>query len=180
MRLRTLLATGLGADAVADELLARSPEGGYGSLESSNPVDLDRPLTCRGSWRVTRALSEGPGAFFVVPTGIDFVSPSRAREFLSESERKYPIVVGAVQAAWRHTIRTPRPVREGRVPKGRSIENAIGRFSSRYAIGQGGVLVVERELSLAKDVVAPEEYGALREVLEAAVLDARTPIFLAD
>jgi hypothetical protein len=180
MRLRALLATGLGAEAVAEDLLARSPEGGFGRLATSDPSDLDTPLACRGTWRATGTAAKGPGGFFIVPTGIDFLSPARAHEFLSDGDRRLPIVVGAVSAAWRHTIRAPRAVREGRLPAGTSVSNSVGRYASRYSLGEGGTIAVARDLVIEMDVVAPEEYPLLRQVLEAAVEDARTPILLAD
>lgn len=178
MRLRAVLAGDATAEGLAEDLLARTPEGGFGKIECSDPTDLSTPLACKGVWRADRAVAMDTEAWFATPAGTDFLSPQKARQFLSNHERNFPAVVGAVSVAWRHSIRVPAG-RGVRLPKGRSVENAIGRFASRYSVAPDGSVVAERDLRLERDVVAPADYPKLRAILEAADEDARAPFVLA-
>jgi transglutaminase-like putative cysteine protease len=177
MRLRALLAGDAAPDALAEDLLARTPEGGFGRIESSDPTDLAVPLRCNGVWRAGGVSVSGADAWFTTPVGTDVLSPQRAREFLSHAERRFPVVIGAVRVSWRYAIRVPAG-RKVRTPQGCTLENAVGRFASRYAAGDDGRIVVERELRVARDVVSPEDYPMLRVLLEAAIDDARAPLVL--
>jgi hypothetical protein len=116
-------------------------------------------------------------AWFTTPVGTDFLSPQKGREYLSNETRAFPAVVGAVSVSWRHVIRIPAG-RNARLPKSRSVENAIGRFASRYSTAADGSIVVERDLRIEHDIVPPGQYPMLRAIFEAMDEDARAPLVL--
>ncbi len=176
-RLRAILAGDATGEGLADDLLARTPEGGFGRIECSDPMDLSTPLACKGVWRSEHAVAMDSEAWFTTPAGTDFLSPQKGREFLSHASRNFPTVVGAVSVAWRHTIRIPAG-RSARLPKGRSAQNAIGRFTSRYSAAPDGSIVVERDLRIERDVVPAAQYPMLRAIFEAMDEDARAPLVL--
>jgi hypothetical protein len=177
VRLRAALAGEASPDELAGELLARSPEGGFGRIESSDPNDLNVPLRCSGTWRTDGVVSVGPDTWFTAPAGLDFVNVQKAREFLSQTERRFPVVVGAVRVTWRHRIRVPAG-RSVRHPERRTVENPVGRFTSRSALEPDGWIVIDRELRIVRDVVGTEDSPHLRALLEAVIADGRAPIVL--
>lgn len=178
-RLRAILAGDESPEGLAEDLLSHTPEGGFGRIESTDPTDLGTPLLCKGEWRAPRAVAMGSETWMTTPVGTDFLSPQKAREFLSRTDRSFPTVVGAVSVSWRHVIRVPAG-RSARLPKGRTVENAIGRFSSRYSTNADGSVVVERDLRIERDVVPPEQSPLLRDIFEATVEDARAPLVFAN
>ncbi len=76
---------------------------------------------------------------------------------------------------------TPGPIPEGYrpalLPKDVELKNEAGRFAARF-VDRGDRLAVSVELVLTKDVYAPEDYSALKKLIETAVGALSQPIVL--
>jgi hypothetical protein len=178
MRLRRLLAGDVDLADLADDALADAPEGGVGSIRSSNPSDLSTPLTFSADWTTQRVVEPGPTCSFTSPVGVDFVNPAKARRLVSESGRRFPVVAAAVGVSWNTSVRLPVGTNATSLPRARSVKNAVGSYTGAYSASSDGTLHVARALRIEKDVVGPEESAQLREILVAALADARS-VFVA-
>lgn len=103
-RYRSIVAEAARSDAVANDLLWRSPTGGVGSIETTDPTDLDKPFVCEGTWTSERGLEMGDRVYFATPTGVDFFTSDVARRFITPAGRKFPIIIAAVHVALRYEI----------------------------------------------------------------------------
>jgi transglutaminase-like putative cysteine protease len=178
MKLRRVLAGDVDASDLADDVLADTPEGGVGDIRSSNPSDLSTPLSFSAEWTTLRVVEPGPTCSFSSPVGVDFVNPAKSRKLVSESGRRFPIVAAAVGVSWNTNLRLPAGTKATSMPRPRSVKNAVGSYTGAYSASADGTLHVARALRIEKDVVSPEESAQLREILDAALADARS-VFVA-
>lgn len=171
-RMRMRLARAADAASAADALLVDAPESGTGSLESSDPSNLSIPLHCTGNWTADVPIAISDEFVASVPAGIDLLTPSRVNSLLSRDDRRFPIVLSALEADWTIELALPPGVRARRLPPDREVENAAGSFHSKYLSTETG-LIATRRLVIAKDRYAPAENAALQQVLRAFADDSR-------
>ena len=169
-----LATTGRLEDVATDSLLG-SPEGGSGDFAfTTDPTDLETPLRCDASWSTEQAIdTRGQTIRFAVPTGVEFASSSRALPFLVGDARRFPVVVATVEGEWTHHIEIPEGYTVSHLPRPRNLDNLCGGYSSEYDVDADGTIRVVRKLRLQKDVVPPEQYPMVRELLRAWVQDSR-------
>jgi len=157
----------------ADHILMATPEGGAGVFETTDPFDLETPFEMVGRWSSSAALDMDDRVFLSTPGGLDLVSAGRLQGFMSGRKRRFDLVGRAIELTWRHEITAPPGYAFTRLPKEAEIENALGSFASSYEISENGVLIVDRHLTLRKDLVPAAEYPRLDDLLHRAVLDSR-------
>jgi len=161
---------------LAQAMLGQFGEGGSGTLEVTPLEDLDTPLVVRAEWKSPGATV--PGARLSlghVPTGFSLVPLAQFRTFAAPESRRFPVSMGAFAARYEKTIQGPEGYRPVLWPQDVRLENEAGRVEARFE-DQGGMLKATIELVVDKDVYSPEEYPALKKLIEAAVGAVTQPI----
>jgi len=171
---RRALALSTDTNEVADTLLHTGLLGGHGELQTTDPTDLETPLRCEGEWTSDIPIAMGPSIHFMTPTGIDPVNVHVVSDFVSTKERRYPVLISAIELAWHYELELPTGFRFDAVPGGREKETAAGRFESRYQLTEDGRLLVDRRLRIERDLYASEQYDALRAILLESIIDRET------
>ena len=81
---RNQLAAASSTNELAQRLLSNTPEGGFGTLDASDPQDLLHPLQLSGQWHSAMAVNvEGRQIFVHVPVGLDMYPAVQQRGKLS-------------------------------------------------------------------------------------------------
>ncbi len=173
-RLRRTLALAAAPDQAADNLLHAGALGGHGELQTTDPTNLDVPLHCEGEWTSDIPIEVSPQIHFMTPVGIDLVNPQLLRAFLSSEERRYPILIAALEITWDFELQLPAGYRLDTLPRGRSVQNRAGRFESSYRAASESRVIVRRTLRIEQDRFLAEHYADLRAILRAAVIDMQT------
>jgi|GEM_PF-5707341 len=114
-----------------------------------------------GPLRAARGEADASRVEPVVPT----TDPS------SLGERRHAVIAMASTTTWRTRVALPTGLAHGAPPEPVEKSTAAGRYTARYEVGEDGVLAIERELVIAKDRYAADEYPALRELLLAVLVD---------
>jgi len=177
---RSTLANAESGEALAGQLLASTPEGGSGTIESSDPRDLEQPLTVEAEWHSPHAMLVGPEwTFLQVPSGIDFQQIGRLRQLVKDAgrPRAFPMLAGALDDQWDVTLTLPAGMVPAQLPPTVSVTNGVGRFEAKYAWADGE-LRVSRRLVVERDVVPPDAIGDLQRLLYAALDDSRQTLVL--
>ncbi len=163
---------------VVQGLLSRFAEGGSGSLEVAPPDDPNRPFVITAKWTSPSLAPPGPTLTLGhVPTGFSLVPLGQLRAFAAPEKRRFPVSFGAFAADYQKTLKFPEGYRAKLLPKDVSLENAAGSVEARFVSKENG-LGVRLSLVVKKDVYSPEEYPALRELLNTAVAALNQPIVL--
>jgi transglutaminase-like putative cysteine protease len=171
---RRMMANALSAQDLAERLLEETPEGGFGSMTSSNPRDLDTPFVMQAAWTSPHAVAlHGGVGFAALPAGIDIEQPAALRSLLSPKHAPtHNFTAGAFDFTWHVVLRLPAGIAVTRLPADVDVANAAGRYVAMYRRAEGRVEVT-RHLTVAKDVFAPGEYEAFDALIEAPLSDAR-------
>ncbi|MBP5974810.1 DUF3857 domain-containing protein [Brasilonema sp. CT11] len=159
-------------DQIINKLLAATPEGGSGSLETSDLNNLDQPVTVKGKWLSPYAVSIDKQIYFSTPFGISTINPQSLRGFIRFNKRSYPLVVGAGNASWEYKIILPTGYKISHLPENRSFSNAAGEYKCRYESGNGYIRV-QRNLMIKNDIYSAEEYPAFQDLIYKTINDAR-------
>ena len=146
-------------------------DGGFGAFETTDPLDLDTPLRCEGTWTSDVPVAMGATVHFATPSGIDFANAPFLRKFLSAGERRYPALVAATDIRWNISVELPAGYEFVDLPEDRTLTTSMGRFESTHRLDDAGRLVIERTVRVERDRVAPEEYDEIRQLLLATVAD---------
>jgi len=171
-----------GASSLTDlarHFLAATPEGGIGTFESSDPLDLGHKLELSATWHSRVAVdTRGRETFLQVPAGPDLYPISRERaKLMSSGTRHNPEVADVAVLGWETTLVTPEGVEVAHLPADAEVTTPVGRYMARYK-DQHGAILVSRELVIERQVVQPDAYADLERLLDAALLDARAVIVL--
>ena len=149
--------------------------GGHGNFHTSDPSDLDTPLHCEGEWESDIPLSMGSTIRFTTPSGVDPVNAQLLREFVSAEDRRYPLLIAAIEFSWHYELELPEGFQLDELPAGRSKETPAGRYQSAYSISADGRrIVIDRLLRIEDDRFPAERYEELRTVLLEAIIDVQT------
>lgn len=167
---RNLLANGGNASDIAARLLAPTPEGGYGTIHSSNPRNLARPLAIKGSWTSPHGVvAATPSTYMTVPLGIDPTPNGDMRAYLAPGgSRRFPVMVGSRDYRWTYRVQLPAGAAIERLPQAVDLANPAGQVTVRFAPSADG-FSAERRLVLARDVYAAADYPALEALLYAHI-----------
>jgi transglutaminase-like putative cysteine protease len=174
---RRMVAHALSPQDLAQRLLDDTPEGGFGTVTSSDPRDLDSKFSMVADWRSPHAVSLRDGAgFAAVPAGIDVEPPASLRGLLSPRRAPtHDFTAGALDFTWHVVWRLPAGVTASRLPRDVEVANDAGRYTANYRL-QGDRIEVTRHLTVAKDVFGPSAYAAFDALIEAPLADAREVI----
>ncbi len=177
---RSAMANASSPRELAEQLLMGTPEGGTGSLASSDPKDLAAPFRLQAQWHSPHGVVlKGDGGTMTVPAGVDFGPAYRLRSVLSPAvPRALPVLVGARDYGWTTTVHLPPGLRLAAVPQPVTVANATGAYTAEYARTSDG-LRVTRRLVINKDVFSPSDAKALEDVIYAPLDDSRTVLPLA-
>lgn len=165
------------SEQLADNILAGTPEGGYGALETSDLNDLDEPVVIEGSWTSPQAVNLGNQSYFTVPFGLNYRDADFLRSYLTYSDRRYPLRLQAQTLQWNYRISLPEGHSVSRLPNAIRFSNDAGAYTSQYE-RQGDDVIVTRQLVLAKDVYQPEEYAELERLIYKPLQDFRDVVVL--
>jgi len=164
-------------EQLADNILASTPEGGYGALQTSDLTRLDEPVVVEGSWTSPQAIALGKQSFFTVPFGLNYRDADFLRSYLTYSDRRYPLRVKAETLQWNYRIALPEGHRVSRLPEPIRFSNSAGAYTSEYQ-RDGNSVQVTRKLILAKDVYQPQEYADLEQLIYKPLQDFRDVVVL--
>ena len=164
---------------LAQRLLGRTPEGGFGAFQASDPRNLLLPLALSATWHSPMAVNaQGREVFLRVPQGPDLYPPEQQRaKLLPAGGRTTPTLADVTDEAWQTRIALPPGLAVLRLPPDVDLETSVGRYTAQYRQDQGGI-VVTRNLVIGQQVVAPEAYPELERLLYAPMVDARAVIAL--
>lgn len=179
--IRSALASTSSTTKLAEALLGRTLEGGFGDVTSSNPRDLSRTLSLSAEWSSPHAVNPaGHDVYLRVPVGPDLAPPSEMRGKLSPTGvRRTALFAEARDHGWETAITIPAGLQVTRLPDDVTIANAVGSYTARYRSDDRQRIVVTRNLVIARDVVAPEDYKSLEVLLYAPIVDVRAVVVLA-
>jgi Domain of Unknown Function with PDB structure (DUF3857)/Transglutaminase-like superfamily/Domain of Unknown Function with PDB structure (DUF3858) len=159
---------------LAEHLLGETPEGGFGSVTTSDPRDLDTPFTAKATWESPHGVVlSGPSPRFAIPSGIDFRRVGNLRQWLAPDHvRAHPMVAGALDFEWCYTVHLPPGMTAGDVPQSVDLSNSAGTYRAQYELSGEGLHVVRR-LTVDSNVYAADAYPALERLIYAALDDSR-------
>ncbi len=176
-KMRALMNNTLSTQKLADSLLAETPEGGTGNLNSTDPHDLNHDMVIQTQWRSPFAFNVNHAIYFTIPYGIDYFSPSQLRHFVTYTKRRYPAMLIPAMMTWHYTIHLPKNYRSEELPQNVAINNPAGSFRSTY-MQQRDILEVTRQLVITKNYLQPEEYEYFNQLMFKLVSDSRSTIVL--
>ncbi len=176
---RNALTSATSLSYLAQNLLARTPEGGFGDFATSDPLDLSQPLDLSASWHSKLAVHVGElETFLRVPIGMDLYPPVRERAKLSPNgKRDTPARADVEDLGWETTIEMPAGMSVARMPADVDLLTPVGRYTARYR-QENGSINIWRNLVIERQVVAPESYPDLERLIYAPLVDARATIVL--
>ena len=171
---RRMVAHALSPHDLAQDLLSETQEGGYGTVTSSNPHDLDTRFTLQADWRSPHAVALHDGVGYApLPTGVDLEPASTLRGMLSpQGAPKHDFTAGALDFTWHVTWRLPAGLSVTRLPPDIDVANAAGHYVAHYS-QSAGVIEIDRHLTVQKDVFAPGDYAAFDALIQQPLADAR-------
>jgi hypothetical protein len=177
--MRSEVAAADSPEELADRLLEDSPEGGFGTVSSSSPHDLTRPLSVLATWRSPRAVAfQGTQAFVPVPEGPDPEPVSRLRQYLSpDGKRRFALLASAGTFIWTTHITISPTETVAALPSDVSMHNSAGGYDASYR-QDGQEISVTRHLVLLHDVYEASAYPAFEALIYAPLQDARAVIVL--
>ena len=172
--LRRTLARSADPHQAADGLLHAGALGGSGNLVTSAPTDLDAPLRCEGTWTGDIPLEMSSTIRFATPDGLDLANAALMRDFLTSEERRYPILIAAIDLEWRHELQLPHGYALDGLPEGRRVQTRAGVYESEYALTDAGHVTIRRHLRIEQDRFPADHAADLRALLLAALMDRQT------
>jgi hypothetical protein len=164
---------------LAERLLQRTIEGGFGAMVAGDPHDLSRPFTLSAHWHSAHVVNvQGDRVYMRVPAGPDLLPPGLEREKITpKGSRVHPELSDAREQEWQMTIRLPPGLRADRLPDDATLDNEVGRYEAHYS-RSGNDIVVSRRYTIQHDVVDAADYPALERLLYGALVDSRAVLVL--
>jgi transglutaminase-like putative cysteine protease len=164
---------------LAERLLQRTLEGGFGTIVAGDPHDLSRPFASSATWHSAHAVNaQGDKIYLRVPAGPDLLPLGLERGKISPTgKRLHPELADARDQEWETLITLPPGLRVEWLPDDVELDTGIGRYTAHY-VRRGDDIAVSRSLFVNRDVVAAGDYPALERLLYAALVDARAVLVL--
>ncbi len=161
---------------VVQSLLSRFGEGGSGDLTTTPLHDLDTPFKVHAEWQSPGAVSPGDTLTLSrFPVGLSLLPLDQLRTYAAPESRRFPVSVGAFSAEYQKRLVYPDGYRPTLLPKDLTFKNQAGSFSARYR-DEGNALVATIRIVFNRDVYAPEDYPALKKLIQTAVGNVSQPI----
>jgi transglutaminase-like putative cysteine protease len=176
---RALVSSTSSMTDLAERLLQRTLEGGFGAMTAGDPHDLSLPFTLSASWHSAHAVNEqGDQVFLRVPAGADLLPPGMERARIAPTgKRLHPELADARDQEWETVISLPPGLRVERLPDDVVLDTGIGHYIAHYT-HTGSDIAVSRSLYINRDVVEAAAYPDLERLLYAALVDARAILVL--
>ena len=176
---RAMVSSASSTTDLAERLLQRTLEGGFGTMEAGDPRDLSRPFTLSASWHSAHAVNaQGDMIYLRVPAGPDPLPPGLERAKITPTgKRQHAELTDAREQEWETLISLPPGLRVERLPDDVMLDTGVGHYTTHYA-RSGNDIAVSRSLVIERDVVEAASYPALERLLYAALLDARAILVL--
>jgi len=164
---------------LAERLLQRTLEGGFGTMMAGDPRDLARPFMLSASWHSAHAVNaQGDRIYLRVPAGPDLLPPGLERGRISPTgKRQHPEIADARDQEWVTVISLPPGLRAEHLPDDLTLDTGVGHYTAHYE-RVGNDIDVSRSLVINRDVVEAASYPLLEQLLYAAVVDARAILVL--
>ncbi|HTC09343.1 MAG TPA: DUF3857 domain-containing protein [Acetobacteraceae bacterium] len=164
---------------LAERLLQRTIEGGFGTMQAGDPRDLSQPFAMSATWHSAHVVNEQGGRVYLrVPPGPDLLPPGYEREKISPTgKRRYAELADAREQEWQTTITLPAGLRVVQLPDDVTLDDQVGHYTAHYA-QRGDDITVSRRLIVLHDVVDAASYPDLERLLYAALVDARAILVL--
>jgi hypothetical protein len=106
-----------------------------------------------------------------LPVALNLNSWLELEKLVAAESRQTNLLIGASRFKEDYKIKFPASVKVVSVPAAVKMENAAGVYASEYKIMPDGSVALDRSLVFRKDIYAPEEYGALRELIKKVIAD---------
>ena len=176
---RALVSSTSSMTDLAERLLQRTLEGGFGTMTAGDPHDLSRPFTLSASWHSAHVVNaQGDRIYLRVPAGPDLLPPGFERaKIVPTGKRRHPELADAREQEWETVISLPPGLRAERLPDDVMLDTGVGHYAAHYA-QSGNDITVSRNLTINCDVVAAASYQELERLLYAALVDARAILVL--
>lgn len=174
---RAVLDTNLDPNVKFNAMLASTDTGGKGSIKFTNPKDLNINMVITGNWQSPSVVELGKEALFTLPDGYNNFPPSEFRSAIPEPNRSFPLQLGAKTLRWQNALQIPPGYKIATVPKGISIDNKVGTYSSRYQ-KRGDALMATRTLVFKQKLYPPSDYLDLQALITGMLQDVETVIKL--
>ena len=160
---------------LAKKLLDASPEGGFGTMKSEHPFDVNSNVVIKTKWHSPHAVMMHDKTYFTIPVGIDDAHISWLRDVLMETKRHYPIMLKASTHSWQYRIQIPKSYEIEMLPKAIHFKNAIGSYHAVYT-KENHAIKVTRELIIHRSVFAASEYAAVKDLIYRSLVDVRSVV----
>ncbi len=176
---RALVSSTSSMTDLAERLLERTLEGGFGTMTAGDPHDLSRPFTLSASWHSAHAVNtQGDRIYLRVPAGPDLLPPGFERAKIAPTgKRRHPELADAREQEWETVISLPPGLRVEHLPDDVVLDTSVGHYAAHYT-HIGNDIVVARTLVIELDVVEVASYPVLERLLYAALVDARAILVL--
>lgn len=144
------------------------------ALETVEPVDVETPLTARGTVRAESLLADAGGHRIVRFSDL----LDRLVPVLPAESRELPVVLGS-RRRYVHQVKLvlPAGLSVASLPAAAEVETKYGRFALAWR-SEPGAIVAERTLELRAPVVPAAEYEALRSFFEEIEAAEEAPALL--
>lgn len=164
---------------LAERLLQRTIEGGFGTMRAGDPRDLSKPFALSASWHSAHVVNEQGGQVYLrVPPGPDLLPPGFERDKISPTgKRKYAVLADARAQEWQATVTLPPGLHVVQLPDDVTLDAPVGHYTAHYARA-GNDITVSRRLVILHDVVDAASYPDLERLLYAALVDSRAILVL--
>lgn len=157
-------------EQLANHLLAKTQQGGTGTLSTSDPFDLDQPFKVKGTWVSPQAMDSGTIMNFKTPMGLGYVSLSSLKKLILLPKRLYPFAFTMYDSYFTYRINLPKGYKALHLPKNKHIKNHEGSFKSTYEDKRSHVLI-KRDFVVYNVIHTPKYYPDLLELFRAANAD---------
>jgi len=165
-------------EQVAAQVLNMTGQPGTGTFKFGDVRDLSHPFTYTTQFASPNfAQMPGPGAMRV-PPGLGSLSGiAGIAGALGLAKRDFPMGAFGGYKEEITTLSFPESIKITTLPKPVIKENALGKYTSSYAM-EGSTVTVKRtfEEKLAKSTLTPDEFPLYRELGEAVARDFRAQI----
>lgn len=150
-------------------MLAYYSINGTGKIVNlGNPFSVGEPFTVEIEANVEDHTTFMPTGNFSLPIGLNFVNVAALEAYIKTESRKTDILMGATRIYEEFDLHFPESVSIENLPPKIEFENSVGFYRSNFIKQENAVNVV-RELIVKKDVIKPENYAALRELINKAI-----------
>lgn len=150
-------------------LLAYYSINGTGKIINlDNPFNVGEPFTVEIEANVEDLTTFTPRGTIGLPIGINFVSVAELQAYVNTETRKTDVLMGATRIFEEFDLTFPESVSIENLPPKIDFENAVGSYRLNFTKKEDAVNIV-RELVIKIDVIKPENYAALRELINKAI-----------